>query len=213
VSGSKVRARERRQKVEAMRAQERRAERRRNWLIIGTALVIAVAILVPTVIVVVGQQRRQAAVESAAQEPIKGVQSFSNLSRQHVNGPVNYPQTPPVGGEHNPVWANCGVYSQPIQPAQGVHSLEHGAVWITYRPGLPSDQLDIVTQLAEDNTFVLVSPFQDLPSPVVASAWGKQLRLDDAGDERLPVFVRKYVQGPQTPEPGAPCTGGVGSPS
>jgi hypothetical protein len=53
---------------------------------------------------------------------------------------------------------------------------------------------------------------EDLPSPVVASAWGKQLRLDGAGDPRLERFVSAFQQGPQTPEPGAACTGGVGEP-
>lgn len=196
-----------------MRQQQRRTERRRNLLIIGSACVVAIAILATVIVMVVGQQRREAALDSAAQQPINGVRSFSDLPRNHVNGPVNYPQTPPVGGNHNPVWANCGVYSSPINPAQGVHSLEHGAVWITYRPGLPSGQLDTLTQLAEDNSFVLVSPFEGVQSPVVASAWGKQLRLDGADDERLPVFIQKYMQGPQTPEPGAPCTGGTGNPS
>jgi hypothetical protein len=33
--------------------------------------------------------------------------------------------------------------------------------------------------------------------------------MENASDDRLPVFLRTYVQGEQTPEPGAPCTGGV----
>ena len=32
-----------------------------------------------------------------------------------------------------------------------VHSLEHRAVWITYRPGLPADQLDALTTLVNGN--------------------------------------------------------------
>jgi hypothetical protein len=48
---------------------------------------------------------------------------------------------------------------------------------------------------------------------VVASAWGKQLRLEGADDPDLEQFVRAYQRGPQTPEPGAACTGGVGEPA
>jgi hypothetical protein len=59
---------------------------------------------------------------------------------------------------------------------------------------------------------VLVSPYPDLPAPVVASAWGKQLQLDSANDPRLEQFVSAFREGPQTPEPGAPCTGGTGNP-
>ena len=65
---------------------------------------------------------------------------------------------------------------------------------------------------ARGQTHVLVSPYPDLPKPVVASAWGLQLPLDDVNDARLSLFVSRYEKGPQTPEPGALCTGGIGTP-
>src|SRR5690606_33576299 len=46
---------------------------------------------------------------------ISGIQHFPNLSVNHVEGRVTYAQTPPVGGEHNPVWLNCGIYDQPVR--------------------------------------------------------------------------------------------------
>jgi hypothetical protein len=122
------------------------------------------------------------------------------------------PQTPPVGGPHNPIWQNCGFYSKPVRNENAVHSMEHGAVWITYSPDLPKDQVETLRDIAHRNSYVLVSPYSDLPSQVVASAWGKQLHLNSADDPRLEQFVRAYQQGPQNPEPGAPCNGGVGSP-
>ncbi len=138
------------------------------------------------------------------------VQTFEGLTKLHVAGPVQYAQTPPVGGDHAPVWQNCGFYREPIASELGVHSMEHGAVWVTYAPELSVSQVEVLRDLAADQTYVLVSPFPGLPTPVVASAWGVQLRLPSAGDRRLPEFVDRYRQGPQTPEPGAPCTGGVG---
>jgi hypothetical protein len=150
--------------------------------------------------------------EQAGSTAPNGVMSFSNLSRAHTGEPVNYPQTPSVGGLHDPVWQNCGFYSKPVRNENAVHSLEHGAVWITYRPDLPGGQVEMLSDLAQGQTYILVSPYPDLPAPVVASAWGKQLRLDSANDRRLEQFVDTYQQGPQTTEPGAPCSGGVGSP-
>jgi hypothetical protein len=51
-----------------------------------------------------------------------------------------------------------------------------------------------------------------LPAPVVASAWGAQLRLRGSGDPRLKVFISHFAGGGQGGEPGAYCTGGIGSP-
>jgi predicted small secreted protein len=143
--------------------------------------------------------------------PPAGVTSYSNLSRDHTKEPVDYPQSPPVGGPHNPIWQNCGFYSKPVRDENAVHSMEHGAVWITYSPDLPKDRVEKIKSLTQ-KSYVLASPYPGLPAPLVASAWGKQLRLNSTNDPRLEQFVRAYRQGPQTPEPGAPCRGGVGSP-
>jgi hypothetical protein len=152
------------------------------------------------------------ALVQASQASIPGVQTYDGLTAQHTTAPVQYPQNPPVGGDHNPVWLNCGIYDQPVPNENAVHSLEHGAVWITYQPTLPSTGVEQLRQLVRGRTFVVLSPYNNLPAPVVASAWGVQLQLTGADDARLPRFLKKYVQGPQTPEIGAPCTGGFGNP-
>jgi len=142
---------------------------------------------------------------------LKGTRTFPNLARNHVQGTVAYPESPPVGGDHSRVWQNCGFYATPIANEQGVHSMEHGAVWVTYDPALPADEVSTLRRLTR-KPHVLVSPFPGLPSPVVASAWGAQLELPSAADAGLAAFVENYRQGPQTPEPGAPCTGAAGDP-
>jgi len=141
-----------------------------------------------------------------------GVQSFAVTDRTHVDGPVDYPQVPPVAGDHAPIWQNCGFYDQPVVEENAVHSLEHGAVWITYRPDLTETQIGTLYALAQRDPYVLVSPYPDLPAPVVASAWNHQLRLDTAADPRLAQFVSAFRLGPQAPEPGGACTGGTGVP-
>ncbi|HEV2123631.1 MAG TPA: DUF3105 domain-containing protein, partial [Chloroflexota bacterium] len=135
-----------------------------------------------------------------------GVQSFSISveDRAHVQHPVAYPQTPPVGGDHAPIWQNCGFYDTVIGSEAAVHSMEHGAVWITYRPTLPVEQIEALRRLTAGRTHVLVSPYPELPAPVVASAWGRQLRLESATDTRLGQFVRVFQHGEQAPERGGP---------
>jgi hypothetical protein len=110
------------------------------------------------------------------------------------------------------VWQNCGVYDAPVKNENAVHSLEHGAVWLAYRPDLPADQVEKLRALARNHTHVLVTPYVGLTDAVVATAWGKQLRLSSVTDARLAQFVTVYEEGPQTPELGVTCSGGLGNP-
>jgi hypothetical protein len=141
-----------------------------------------------------------------------GVQYFEITSNAHVNTPVAYLESPPVGGPHAPIWQNCGFYDTPVANENAVHSLEHGAVWITYRPDLPTDQVESLQQLASREDSLLVSPYPGLQAPVVASAWGVQLQLDSATDARLGQFIKTFRNGERAPEAGESCSGGVGTP-
>lgn len=150
-------------------------------------------------------------VDTAAATPGEpaGVVSYSGMTQNHVAGAVNYPQRPPVGGDHSEVWQTCQFYAAPIGNVHGVHSMEHGAVWITFQPSLAADQVSLLKALAGPPAEVLVSPYPGLPAPVVATAWGKQLLLQSASDPRLQQFVTFFQNGPQTPEQNAPCDGGT----
>lgn len=147
--------------------------------------------------------------------PPGGVQEHEVASgvNNHTEEPVDYEQDPPVGGAHNPIWQNAGFYTEPIPNENAVHTLEHGAVWITYQPDLPQEQKDQLRQLVSGSECLIASPYEGLQSPVVASAWGYQISLEGADDPDLDGFIRSYRRGPQTPEPGAACTGGVGEPA
>ena len=147
--------------------------------------------------------------------PLADAKLYTGLTQTHVDGPVRYRQTPPVGGDHAPVWQNCGGYTEAINAPNGVHAMEHGAVWITYRPSLADEEVEVLDALIASNPYLVVSPWygDDLPSPIVLSAWGVQLGVEKADDPAVAAFVKRFEQGPQTPEPGATCSGGVGSPS
>ena len=175
-------------------------------IVVGGILVAVLAAFVAVIFIDSGQR--------AERTPPDEVEEIDvGPAGQHSEGNVSYDQNPPAGGEHNPVWQNCGFYPEPVRNETAVHSLEHGAVWITYREGLPQAQVDQLQGIATSNNYVLVSPYPDLPSPVVASAWGNQVQLEGADDPALEDFISAFQQGPQTPEPGAACSGGVGSPS
>ncbi|SFK33913.1 DUF3105 domain-containing protein [Cellulomonas sp. KH9] len=204
---------ERAARLAQIQAAQRRSSRRQTAIVLGVIGTLVTGLIAATAVVLVGESRRTSQLEAQAGQEIEGVETFEGLSFDHVTTEVDYPQTPPVGGEHNAVWQNCGVYDAPVVDEHAVHSLEHGAVWITHSPDLPADQVAALHALADGRPYVLVSPYDGLPSPVVATAWGVQLQLDDAEDERLPVFVRKYLLNPELPEAGALCSNGVGSPA
>jgi hypothetical protein len=146
------------------------------------------------------------------------------LAHDHVTGPVTYSVTPPVGGQHNAIWMNCGIYDMPVPNERAVHNLEHGAVWMTYRPSLPQSEVNQLRAFAGKQTMVPsteggpsrymdLSPYPGLPSPIVTSSWGFQLRVSSPTDPRLQQFVSTFRASPKyTPHYSGACTGGVGSP-
>ena len=188
-----------------LRAEQRkqaRIERRRALMIWGAVAAV--------VVVVIGALVWSTVAWNSNRPNLSAVQTYE-VTANHVNTPVEYEQTPPVGGDHNPSWLNCGVYTQPVPNEYAVHALEHGAVWVTYQPDLPEAEVEKLRD-ALPSTYTLLSPFPGIDAPVIISAWGHQLKLENADDPRLDEFVNEYRLGPQTPEPGAACTGGLDAP-
>lgn len=204
---------ERAARLAKIQSEQRRAARRRTIVVASVAGGLVAVLIGVTAFMLVGEARRVSELEAQALAEIEGVQKYEGHSFEHVTTEVEYAQTPPTGGEHDAVWQNCGVYDAPVVNEHAVHSLEHGAVWITHDPDLPADQVAALHALADGQSYVLVSPYEGLPSPVVATAWGYQLKVDSADDERLPVFLRKYLLNPELPEAGALCSNGVGAPA
>jgi hypothetical protein len=140
------------------------------------------------------------------------VSTIEIASRDHVDDDLEYPHSPPIGGDHSSAWQNCGVYRDPVLDESAVHSLEHGAVWITYRPDLAAADIEVLEGLADGQTHLLVSPYPGLTAPIVAGAWGAQQSFQSVDDDGIREFITSFQQGAQTPEPGAPCTSGIGEP-
>ncbi|MBN9620481.1 MAG: DUF3105 domain-containing protein, partial [Actinobacteria bacterium] len=116
--------------------------------------------------------------------------------------------TPPVGGNHAPVWADCTgtVYPNPIADENAMHSFEHGAVWITYQPALPAAQVKQLAQLVTGQDYTFMSPYPGQRSRISVSSWGYQLAVASPDDPRLAEFIGTLRKNPATtPEPGASC--------
>lgn len=199
-------AAERRARVEALRKAEQARDRRIKIITFSTVGVILAALAGGGWFLYSAAEEK----ERAAAAPIDGVQTWDKLARDHVQTDVDYPMTPAVGGKHDPAWANCDsvVYTEEVREENAVHSLEHGAVWISYNDEAADADVQKLTQKVESTTYTFISPVGEQDSPITLSAWGHQLKVKKASDPRIDRFLEKFVQGEQTPEPGAPCTGG-----
>ncbi len=176
-----------------------------NWkaLAIGTGGVLATAGLIWVVVSGVETGRGERPDAPA------GVETFTAINAQHIDGAIDYGTTdPPPGGNHNTQWHACGFYGNEIRTENAVHSMEHGVVWITYRAGLSDDETSILESLGRRSE-TIVSLFPGQSAPVIATAWGNQLKLQSATDDRLDQFHGAFRDAPSAPEPLASCANGI----
>ncbi|MGW7194968.1 DUF3105 domain-containing protein [Streptomyces chryseus] len=203
----------RKARIEEMRRAEQARERRTRFLVIGLSTAVVAGLVGFGSYVLLKESEEKEQKVAQAKEPVKEEKSWDakKLGRDHVTKAVSYPMKPPVGGDHSQVWMNCegDVYKKAIPEVNAVHSLEHGAVWVTYNDKASDGDVEKLAEKVGKTPYSLMSPVKDQAGALMLSAWGKQVTVDSATDPRVDQFFTKYVQGPQTPEPGAACTGGM----
>ncbi|MFL6113183.1 MAG: DUF3105 domain-containing protein [Catenulispora sp.] len=181
----------------------------RPWgLIAGAVAVVVFAVAVITYAVVKVHQAD--ALKANSPSDISGLHTYKYASgQQHVTTPVDYKESPPVGGPHDPYWADCTgtVYSVDIRHENAVHAEEHGAVWVTYNPKkVSSADIKTLAKLVQDQPGRLMSPYAGLDSPISIQSWNHQLKVSKASDTRLKQFADFFTTNSSYyPEIGASC--------
>ncbi len=194
-------------------------QRQVPWPLIGGAVAVLALIAMIAVNIVPKYQDQQ---ELAAWTPsesnrdpslaIDGVVTIDYPAGQHVTETqrVAYDQSPPFGGPHDSIWATCTgtVYEQAVRTENMVHSLEHGAVWIAYNPDLVDDAArDTLAAKVDGRTYMMMSPYPGLDTPISLQSWGHQLKVDNADDKRIDHFIESLRLNQYTyPEVGASCS-------
>ncbi len=145
------------------------------------------------------------------EDPPEGIEVYPATTNRTVKGPIDYDREPPTNGDHDPLWQNCGFYEKPIKDRHAVHSMDHGVVWITYRPDLPPGQVEALRPYGEEN-YVIVSPYPGQDAPVIVTSWRVQLELEGPRDPRLRQFVDQFRISELSPLSGNRCALGVGNP-
>ena len=136
-------------------------------------------------------------------DPPAGTETIAIPDVSHTEGTVIYDRQPPAGGSHHPVPLACGVYDQAVRNENAVHALEHGAVWIAYRPGLTDGEVADLEAFGRRSE-IIVSPYPELDSPVVLTSWGRQLHLDRVDTTVIDQFIRAF-KNRTAPENAAVC--------
>ena len=155
---------------------------------------------------------KNAPTEISTEEMLEEVEYLVITSREHTDENVDYPTIPPAGGDHLGIWHTCGIYKVELLDEAAVHALEHGAVWVTYKPEIEKEEIIKLTTMLSAKSKILLSPHSEQMSPIVATSWGRRLEIETSNDPRLNKFVDFFMDGEAAPEAGITCDRGIGRP-
>lgn len=171
--------RDRRQRIEDMRKQQRAAERRKNFMFTGAAIVVALILILAAVIPAYLHDKHQKAKAKQATKVLQlkptaaettdgcsGVhQDPVSPAAQHVTTAIDYTKSkygdteggaspiPPSGGQHNPISLGDTNRFYPLsekpRPERAVHNLEHGYIVVWYDSKLPASEVTKLEAMAK----------------------------------------------------------------
>src|SRR3989344_2466017 len=111
---------------------------------------------------------------------------------------VNYKTNPPSSGDHYGTPANWGIYDHEIPDEAVVHNLEHGGIWISYRPDVPEATKEKLRSLAgEYSGKIILTPRAANDSPIAIVSWGRIHKMGIGPDgsfnaDTIYNFISKY---------------------
>jgi hypothetical protein len=126
--------------------------------------------------------------------------------------PIEYSNNPPTSGNHWGDPVRDGVYSDE-QPDEGlVHSLEHGRIWISYKPSIPEEIRLQLEDIGDSYIRTIVTPREANDTDIALSSWGHLDKFDLSQDgsldiERILDFRARYDD--EGPEKGIPAHVGI----
>ena len=194
--------RERKGKIKELRwEREQKADtlkKIRNWGLTG----IIIVLIIVGFIALTKKSPEQIAFEQEVKAVyLEGkVEGFSIEGSDHVSAgtSVEYQTNPPTSGSHLGEAKNWGVYSKEIDDKAGVHNLEHGGIWISYK-NIPEDEINVLEELGKQNSQnTVVSPRTGNDNKVVVASWGKMMRLDSVNKALIQKYIDTYKN--QAPE-------------
>ncbi|HEU5362310.1 MAG TPA: DUF3105 domain-containing protein [Gaiellaceae bacterium] len=154
---------------------------RHRALLYGISGAGIVALLVIVLVVALGNgggasAKKVAASMSAAGCTFKTVKAYVPPGQGvHVNSLTKkfpWNTDPPSNGQHYPLWAVWGFYTDPINPRQVVHNEEHGGVVLWWGPQVPSSTVNALQSFYQEQPDGMFgTPYSKLGSKIAITAW------------------------------------------
>lgn len=146
--------------------------------------------------------------DKPAQGPRPGTE-HKELGDKHVAGLSTRPNTKleiDTSGDHDQQPLPWQVYTQEVPDANAIHNLEHGGIYISYRPDLPADQVAKINGLFSKpysrKNFspikAIVAPRSANSAPIIMSSWTRSMKLDKYDEEKIvEYYLRNHGQAPE----------------
>ncbi len=151
----------------------------------GIALVVLAALAWP-----VCTYFKKAAI--TVKKPAPG-QFFAAQSRDHIDIGAEHPaynSNPPTGGWHYDTPSQTGIYDKEFPDEQLIHNLEHGHVWIAYKPDLPADQIEKLVAIAKSyGSKIIMAPRKANDAPIYFVAWEYSFSMDTVDEAPAREFI------------------------
>ena len=202
-------------RIEAEKRARRAARRRR---IISLFSTLAIGAIIVGLFMWQSKKNKEAVelVSSlAADLGCDGMTQFPKVGSEHVpEGEIQYPRMPPESGDHRPVWANTGVFDEPIETELSTHNLEHGQVIFQYAESVRPEVVTALNDVALANPqWVIAAPYAEFSEGQVLSMTAWEHRIDckstkPADADKIGELARAFVdarrdKGPES-VPGTP---------
>lgn len=124
-------------------------------------------------------------------------QLIPDQGREHVGASHEhvYNSNPPTSGWHFPRPEEWGVYKEELPDEVLIHNLEHGGVWISYKPDISEDTRKKLESFYEKfGRKVIITPRAKNDADIALAAWNRldKFSVSEYSDERVEKFIKAF---------------------
>ena len=124
--------------------------------------------------------------------------SYSDQGRDHValTHTDTYNSNPPSSGSHYAGPANWGIYDYPVNDKIFIHNLEHGGIWIAYKPSVSPRVVDALKSVGAEfkNYKIVMAPRPLNDADIAVVAWARVYKFNLKDPDQLSAEEKKAIE-------------------